>query len=175
MNLKPLIYTLLYVLISYNILPQPVQAYQISLNEHHLTRTIEEFKTSDTYTKQEINCLIKNVYFEARNESNLGKNAVIDVTFNRIKHKNYPNTICGVVYQYKQFSWYWDGLSDNPKNENALKKCEDFVYKILALKHYQILKGTTNGATHYHADYVTPYWSKHLTMVAKRDTHIFYI
>ena len=95
MNLKPLIYTLLYVLISYNILPQPVQAYQISLNEHHLTRTIEEFKTSDTYTKQEINCLIKNVYFEARNESNLGKNAVIDVTFNRIKHKNYPNTICG--------------------------------------------------------------------------------
>lgn len=50
-------------------------------------------------------CLAKNIYFESQGESFAGKLAVAKVTLNRTKHEDFPSTVCGVVYQPRQFSW----------------------------------------------------------------------
>ena len=74
-------------------------------------------------------CLAQNIYFEAGNQPFAGKLAVAHVTLNRVFDLQFPNDICGVVYEsrsyYKswtgemipsrgmcQFSWYCDGKSD---------------------------------------------------------------
>ena len=35
-------------------------------------------------------------------------------------------------------------------------------------------RGLTEGATHYHADYVEPRWAKSLQLVGRIGAHIFY-
>ena len=66
-------------------------------------------------------CIALNIYFEARSEDLQGKVAVGSVVMNRIAHERFPDTACEVVYQGGdkvrhrcQFSWFCDGLSDNP-------------------------------------------------------------
>jgi len=67
----------------------------------------------------DIECLAKNIYFEARNQPYEGQLAVALVTMNRVYNSKFPDTVCEVVYQPKQFSWYWDGLSDIPREGEA--------------------------------------------------------
>lgn len=55
--------------------------------------------------KTEIGCLAANLYFEARGEPLKGQLAVAKVTLNRVKSKQYPDSICAVVFQKHQFSW----------------------------------------------------------------------
>lgn len=55
--------------------------------------------------QKELTCLQKNIYFEARNQGRPGMRAVAAVTINRTEDPRFPDTICGVVYQRKQFSW----------------------------------------------------------------------
>ena len=57
------------------------------------------------YERLDIFCLAKNIYHEAAVEGNLGMYAVGQVTLNRMKHKDYPSSVCDVVMQWKQFSW----------------------------------------------------------------------
>ena len=141
----------------------------------------------NTLIDKEIKCLADNIYFEARNESTQGQLAVALVTINRVKSNRYPNSVCAVVWQKNyskrynkwvaHFSWTLDGLSDNPINNKAYLKAEKMAEFLIISR----IKGTyiadfTEGATHYHADYVTPYWSKSnkLLKLASIDTHIFY-
>ena len=53
----------------------------------------------------EVDCLARNIYHEARGESNLGQRAVAWVTLNRAAHASFPEGICNVVNQPHQFSW----------------------------------------------------------------------
>ena len=129
-------------------------------------------------------CLAMNLYHEARGETLAGNIAVGYVTMNRVADKRYPDTVCGVVHQAKyhgwdlvnpiknrcQFSWYCDGLSDNPQDGKAM------LESVLIAKH--IIAGTvtdiSEGATHYHAKYVNPYWADDMTVVLEVGQHIFY-
>ena len=144
------------------------------------------------FSKDEIECLAMNVYHEARNESLSGKVAVIIVTMNRVADKRFPATICKVVRQGKhyysktskqyiphrdrcQFSWYCDGKLDEPKNTKA------WAYS-MALSDYFLKRSMsfidfTEGATHYHADYIdSPRWArrKNFIKTVQIDTHMFY-
>ena len=124
-------------------------------------------------------------------ESTAGKLAVANVTINRKLNDNYPNTICGVVqegihyYNAKlkdhvpvrdrcQFSWYCDGKADK------IHKKDKRIYKeIYNLAYVSLIKGITilditDGATHYHADYVSPAWKKSKTKTTEIGDHIFY-
>jgi len=56
-------------------------------------------------SENELHCLAEAMYFEARGEGNHGLDAVALVTINRKNHKDYPGSICGVVYQKGQYSW----------------------------------------------------------------------
>ena len=133
-------------------------------------------------------CLAKNIYFEAGNQSKAGRLAVGLVTLNRVEMREYPDTICGVVHQgptytnwkgntwpvkHKcQFSWYCDGKSDRIYDletfDNILMLAEAIV-----LGQIQVLD-ITEGATHYHADYVEPAWAKTKTKTIEIEDHIFY-
>ena len=53
--------------------------------------------------KNEVNCLAKNIYFEARDQPTKGQLAVALVTINRAKSKRFPNTICRVIHQASRF------------------------------------------------------------------------
>lgn len=129
-------------------------------------------------------CLALNIYYEARSDNLAGKYAVADVVLNRVKDKRYPNTICGVVRQGRlgdtsgevlrnrcQFSWYCDGKPDLPAEEDSWQKAQLVAYNII---NHQRFRGITEGATHYHADYVNPIWAATLEVVGTIGQHIFY-
>ena len=133
----------------------------------------------------ELECLQKNIYFEAAVESTAGKLAVAHVTSNRVNSPKHPNTYCEVVHEGKhyasgfpmrdrcQFSWYCDGKHDTPYPGPTWKKTQQLAEYYMQHKH--LFKDITDGATHYHADYIdNPRWSKFLEKTVKIDTHIFY-
>ena len=144
----------------------------------------------NAFRNQEAVCLAKNMYYEARNQGLAGQLAVSLVVMNRVKDDRYPNTICevveqgpvreswkknGVFYPIRnrcQFSWYCDGKSDEPKEpttyERLLDLSLDLVYDDLQVVDF------TEGATHYHADYVYPAWRKSKTKTVEIADHIFY-
>ena len=144
-----------------------------------------------------IDCLTKNIYFEAKNQSIAGQIAVALVVLNRVKDKRFPNTICEVVHQgptresWKtrqtsdpndakfypiknrcQFSWYCDGKSDEPRDKKTYERLLTIATSIVYNKINFI--DITDGATHYHADYVKPAWAKVKTRTTRIGNHIFY-
>jgi N-acetylmuramoyl-L-alanine amidase len=133
----------------------------------------------------QMECLAKNAYFEARNQSHTGAVAVSQVVLNRVASKRYPNTICEVITQGKktssgklirnrcQFSWYCDGLSDWPRDKQAWERAKKSAAEAVAL--YDVGFDLTDGATHYHAKTVKPRWSYKLDYLMQIDDHRFYL
>ena len=138
----------------------------------------------------QILCLAKNIYWEARNQSYFGQWAVGMVTMNRVRDARFPNTICEVVYEglhrksWKdpsilvpikdrcQFSWYCDGKSDNfPKHdEEAVMVAHEIADAVITGNYMDY----TGGALFYHADYVLPAWAEMKEKTIEIDDHIFY-
>lgn len=146
-----------------------VGAYQI--------KDAQALATTKIFSDKEMHCLQQNVYFEARNQSDLGQRAVAWVTLNRLAHKSYPNTICKVVWQRKQFSWTHDGKSDEPgKNiieQRAWKKAGHIADKVVSRWSHGV-ESPVGEAIMFHADWVNPYWKNSYDRVVKIDNHIFY-
>jgi spore germination cell wall hydrolase CwlJ-like protein len=115
-----------------------------------------------------LECLARNVYYEARGESLAGQYAVAEVTMNRKASRLYPKTVCEVVYQKSAFSWTDDEV-DAPagKEWRRAVKIADEVY-------YQKRPPALPGVLHYHATYVQPDWSKERHRVARIGRHVFY-
>lgn len=126
----------------------------------------------------EENCLARAIYFEARSESEIGQMAVAKVILNRVKSPDYPNTICGVVYQGSQrrnscqFSFACDGLPDDIKQPAAWSNSKRIAQKALAGD--SKVASMLNGVTNYHADYVNPKWARSMRKAIKIGRHIFY-
>lgn len=116
-------------------------------------------------------CLAMNIYHEARSEPIVGRMAVVEVTLNRVASDEYPNDVCEVVWQNKQFSWTHDGKSDKMKDDYHRKRSLEIANAYIK---GGFRSNLTKGATHYHADYVSPYWNKSFDKVTKIGTHIFY-
>lgn len=128
-------------------------------------------------------CLAQNIYYEARGSSRADRIAVGEVVLNRVQDSRYPNTICEVVQQGPvdrkglpirnkcQFSWWCDGKSDYPLDRDSWAKAQYIAYSLLYTgQTYDI----TEGATHYHAEYVNPRWASSLTLTGRIGEHIFY-
>ena len=158
---------------------------QETMRQQRLDRETEQ---RIQFYQTEIDCLAKNMYFEARGEGQSGQDAVAFVTINRVRSDRYPNTICEVVYQAKtdsrgrplrnrcQFSWYCDGKVDTVTEYgyNRISRRAEYVYVNYFLNDY--MEDTTDGATHYHSKNVRPYWSEHRNyqLVASIGQHVFY-
>ena len=139
--------------------------------------------------RRELDCLARNIYWEARSEPVEGMIAVAQVTLNRVAHNSFPDDICDVVYQgptkasWKdksvyypvkhrcQFSWYCDGKSDriSSVNQTIFDRCYEVARQVLI--EGKRLPGLKQ-AVFYHADYVSPGWR--YPKLAKIGTHIFY-
>jgi spore germination cell wall hydrolase CwlJ-like protein len=121
-------------------------------------------------------CLTAAVYHEARSESGEGQRAVAQVVLNRARHYAFPSSICGVVYQGSgrrtgcQFTFTCDGSLGRPRDEEAWRRAE--VVARQALDGH--VEAQVSWATHYHAGYVRPYWSRSLAKVRAIGGHVFY-
>ena len=121
------------------------------------------------HDSKQVECLINNVYFESRGESKKGMLAVAYVTLNRVKDSRFPKTICGVVKQPRQFSW-WNGKTPQVKEKDAYMQAERVVEGVLSGK----LKDNTNSSTHFHSTRIKPVWASRLSYTTTIGSHCFY-
>jgi spore germination cell wall hydrolase CwlJ-like protein len=124
----------------------------------------------------QLKCLTDNIYFEARNERDIGKKAVALVTLNRIKKSEYPDTICGVVYHrlikyHCQFSWT---CIKNPRIRYPwlYKQCKKIAESTLINYGYE--HDFTHGATHFRRYGAKQPWEKRIKVTFSTRAHIFY-
>jgi len=120
-------------------------------------------------------CLTQAVYYEAGFEPVSGKRAVAQVVLNRMRHPAFPSSVCGVVYQGHlkpgcQFSFTCDGSLRRQPQASAWKQAKAVALAALS----GTVEAQVGTATHYHADYVSPYWAPKLSKISKLGTHIFY-
>ncbi len=120
-------------------------------------------------------CLTQAVYYEAGYEPVDGRRAVAQVVLNRMRHPAFPKSVCGVVYQRNstpvcQFSFVCDGALDRRPEAGTWKVAEAIARAALAGH----VERSVGAATHYHADYVAPYWAPMLAKISKLGAHIFY-
>ena len=123
-----------------------------------------------------IDCLTAAIYYEAAQETETGKRGVAQVILNRARHPAFPNSICGVVYQGSerktgcQFTFTCDGSLARKPSRAGWEAARRVA--LAALSGY--VEPSVGMATHYHADYVVPYWASSLAKSAQVDHHIFY-
>ena len=181
----------------------PVQVQKVDTNgdvepEPSPKVEIEDLEPKKVFDIDEARCLAENIYHEARNQGTAGWLAVAAVTLNRVTDDRFPDTICGVVFQAEtteswktkgkdvpdieriyypvrhrcQFSWYCDGKADNIDHISIYMDIMQFS-KILLTSQIMMFD-ITDGATFYHADYVTPSWAKSKIKTIEIGDHIFY-
>lgn len=143
-----------------------------------LTITAHSNPITINASKEDITWLVKNVYFEARNQPTAGRIAVMMVTLNRVVDSRFPNTIKGVVTQggirlHKcQFSWYCDGKHDKIYDWSTYNDIQILVEHMLPIA--STLTDITSGAVFYHANYVKPKWARVKKKIIQIGDHIFY-
>jgi spore germination cell wall hydrolase CwlJ-like protein len=123
-----------------------------------------------------VDCLAATVYYEAAQEPSQGQLAVMQVVINRMRHPAYPKSICGVVFQGHerrtgcQFSYTCDGSLRRQPSAASWDRYRQMARAMLGGQVY----APVGLATHYHADYVLPYWSASLDKLRVEGRHIFY-
>ncbi|MEL6583928.1 MAG: cell wall hydrolase [Pseudomonadota bacterium] len=121
-------------------------------------------------------CLTQALYFEARGESISGQIAVAEVILNRVDDSRYPDSICGVIRQGEerrnrcQFSYMCDGKLETINERTAWER----LGKISRLMLDGRPRFLTDGATHYHATHVEPFWASRLIQTVWIGRHKFY-
>jgi spore germination cell wall hydrolase CwlJ-like protein len=123
-----------------------------------------------------LDCLTAAIYYEAATAPLDGQRAVAQVVLNRVRHPAYPNTVCGVVWQGSerstgcQFTFTCDGSLARAPMDSYWRRARAVAEAALAGQVY----APVGWATHYHTNWVVPYWSSSLVKVANVGTHIFY-
>ncbi|HEY5723998.1 MAG TPA: cell wall hydrolase [Allosphingosinicella sp.] len=123
-----------------------------------------------------LECLTAAVYYEAAIEPLEGQRAVAQVVLNRVRHPAYPRSVCGVVFQGSgrrtgcQFTFTCDGSLRRTPSAAGWARARRVAEEALSGKVY----APVGWATHYHTNWVVPYWSSSLVKAANVGTHIFY-
>ena len=123
-----------------------------------------------------VDCLAEAVYYEAAGEPREGREAVAQVVLNRVRHPNYPKSVCGVVFEGAaratgcQFTFTCDG---------SLRRAPDAVgwrdaVAVASAALDGFVSPTVGGSTHYHAVRVRPVWSAAMTPTRRIGAHQFY-
>jgi spore germination cell wall hydrolase CwlJ-like protein len=129
--------------------------------------------------RTDLECLARNVYYEARGEPRPGQYAVAEVTMNRLASARYPDSVCGVVHEKRwdeirgryvgAFAWTeFDALAE-PEGE-----AWDAARKVAEEAYFGRAPRQLDGATHFHATYLNPSWAKQRKRVARIGGHVFY-
>ena len=133
-------------------------------------------KTDGDDRTRALTCLAQAVYYEAASEGVDGGRAVAQVVLNRLHHPGYPSTVCGVVYEGAdrltgcQFSFTCDGSMLRVPVPALWNRSKEIAQQALDGRVF----APVGHATHYHADYVLPYWADSLDKTVQIGRHIFY-
>ena len=141
-----------------SILKYAVLVLSVTLTATLQAKSINDSSQVQKLSKAQIECLVRNAYFESRGQGVKGMQAVTWVVLNRTKHPSYPSTPCAVIAQPKQFSWY----GNKPiqiKEKDAYTQAERVVEGVLSGK----LKDNTNSSTHFHSARIKPVWANRLS------------
>lgn len=123
-----------------------------------------------------LDCLASAEYYEAGDQGADGERAVAQVVLNRVRHPAFPSTVCGVVYQGStratgcQFTFTCDGSLERRPDSDGWAEAR----RIAAAALDGAVYSPVGWATHYHADYVVPYWAAGMAKNAIVGAHIFY-
>ena len=132
---------------------------------------VRNFDFSNVTPGQELGCMALNIYHEGRGEDRKGQVAIAAVTMNRVHSEDYPDTVCEVVWQRKQFSWThtaskYHSVTDQAAWQQSLRLARSFLDSEKVSE--------VGNATHYHASTVQPYWASEDKRVARVGNHLFY-
>lgn len=120
-------------------------------------------------------CMAAAMLYEA-GDNPLGERAVGQVVLNRLRHPAFPKTVCGVVFQGQerttgcQFTFTCDGALGRQPSSLAWERARMLASGMLAGDVFKPI----GYSTHYHTDWVMPFWSGSLDKVAAVDTHLFF-
>ena len=123
-----------------------------------------------------LRCMTDAVYYEAANEPEPGMRAVAQVVINRVRHPEWPNSVCGVVYQGAerasgcQFSFTCDGSLARGRSRAAWARSQRIAEEALDGHEF----GDVGMATYYHTFEVWPHWGRRLTMTNMIGRHLFH-
>jgi spore germination cell wall hydrolase CwlJ-like protein len=126
--------------------------------------------------RQALKCLTQAAYYEAGANGPAAQAAVVQVVLNRLRHPDFPKSVCGVVYEGAerstgcQFTFTCDGALKRGIDATAWDEARKVAER--ALKGY--VDRAVGTATYYHADYVFPAWAPTLVKMATVGPHIFY-
>lgn len=133
------------------------------------------FSGTQTDLARATDCLAAAEIFEAGDDA-VGEQAVAQVVLNRVRHPAFPKTVCGVVFQGQerstgcQFTFSCDGALARTPGQAAWARAQEIARGALAGKVYK----PVGHATHYHTDWVVPYWSSSLDKITAVGTHLFF-
>ena len=152
------------------------------LNSGKKSKENQKKKEQAYYQELEIDVLARTIFGEARGEPIEGMEAVANVVLNRarISQKKgrywWGNGIIGVCQKPYQFSCWNKTDPSYHRLINVTAKNIHFATSLRIARRAVIgaLKDNTKGATHYHADYVSPYWARGERPVQVIGRHIFY-
>lgn len=134
------------------------------------------FRGGEQDRSRSLACLTAAVYYEAATEGADGQRAVAQVVLNRVRHPAFPKSVCGVVFEGSeratgcQFTFTCDGSLARAPHPAFWERARKVAEAALAGKVY----APVGWATHYHTNWVVPYWSASLVKAANVGTHIFY-
>lgn len=119
------------------------------------------------------NCLVCNCYHETRGEPMEGKIAVAKTVLSRKESDEFPDTVCGVVYQPSQFSWTADSYKNNIsasklEDKEALQDCREAI-------DLSINEGANGLIYFYNPRKVTPYWARRAKSCGRAGEHVFLV
>ena len=120
-------------------------------------------------------CLALALYWEARGETRHGMIAVGWTILNRAQSSEFPATPCAVVYQGGeqppcQFSWWCDGKSDRPRDQDSWIQARVIAAELLM----NPPPDPTGRALFYHSTSIRVPWKRKRTRTARIGNHIFY-
>ena len=135
-----------------------------------------KFKGDTAARKRALECLASAVYYEAGSQDAEGQRAVAQVVLNRVRHPAFSATVCGVVYEGStrptgcQFTFTCDGSLYRQPDLAGWRRAYGIAQQALS----GFVYAPVGYATHYHANYVVPYWAPTLAKNAVVGAHIFY-
>ena len=122
-----------------------------------------------------VDCLAAATWYEAGDDP-VGQRAVAQVVLNRMRHPAFPKSVCGVVFQGQerrtgcQFTFTCDGAMRRTPSPAAWGRAQTIARQALTGSVF----AKVGHSTHYHTDWVVPYWSSSLDKVAEVNTHLFF-
>lgn len=127
-------------------------------------------------TREAAECLATAALYEA-GDDHRGQQAVMQVILNRVRAPGFPGSACEVVYQGSrratgcQFSFTCDGSFQRRPIRIGWAAARRRARNALAGH----VEDTVGRATHYHADWLVPYWRNSMVKVARVGAHLFYV